>query len=334
MGLRAAAGTREVAAAVAAPEDGTPAQQAAGTAVVGREMAGGRWAVQGAEEERTAALARREAVGERTAGMAGKEAVGGRVVGMAGQEVVGGRVAGPLSCTCALPCPRPNPTLGQNPTAARWAAARVEVERKRRGSSHPSWVGWEARSEGRTVVMVVTAARAVTKAARALAAARAAARAVAVREAASPVAVTEVASPVAAMEAAATEVPVAAMEVAAMGRRAAMPAAGVGAREVVVMVEAWVVRAEDWVVRAEDWVVVGMWAAVKAGVARAGERAVAVRVEVRVEVRAAVARVVAARAVAVMVGVGAEVLAVVERAVVARAVAVAAEVGVGRSVAI
>ena len=75
------------------------------------------------------------------------------------------------------------------------------------------------------------------------------------RAAASPVGVTEGAVPVAVMEAGTTEVPVAAMEVAAMGGRVAMPEDGVGAREVVVVAEGWVVRVVARAVTAEDWVV-------------------------------------------------------------------------------
>ena len=88
---------------MAAPEDSGPARQVAGTAVVGREMAGGRRVAQRAEGERTAVLARWEAVGERTAERAGQKAVGGKVAGMAGKEAVEERVSGPLSCTCTLP---------------------------------------------------------------------------------------------------------------------------------------------------------------------------------------------------------------------------------------
>lgn len=210
--LKEAAGTKGAAAAAVASEGRVQAQQVEETVVAERGMAGGRWAAQQAAEGNAAAAVGWEAVGERTA-----ETVG--------REVAVGRVAAQIRETHTFPRPRQNPRLGQYSTAARRAAARVEVERQKQGSLYPNWVAEKACPAEGVVAVMVAVARAVTWAVGELVVARARARAAAMREAASTEAAKEVA-------------PVVGTEVLAMERLTAIPEDGVAATGVVVRVEA------------------------------------------------------------------------------------------------
>lgn len=164
--------------AAAAFEDRETAQQVEGTAVAGGGMAAGSWAAQQAAEEFVAATVGWEAAVEKKGEMVGREAAAGRAVAQRyGRSTV--------------PCRGRNPILGRYSTAARWAAAKVEVERQRRGSLRPNYVVEEAFPEERVAAVMVAAARAVMRVVRGVAVAKVASRALAMREAASTVAETE-----------------------------------------------------------------------------------------------------------------------------------------------